>query len=49
MAEVRKFYQEHDLMGALRRQLRDEKTMKFVLDTGLGGHGAQRPPAEEKE
>jgi trigger factor len=32
VAEVKKFYREHDLMGALRRQLRDEKTMKFLLD-----------------
>lgn len=32
VAEVRQFYQERDLMGALRRQLRDEKTMKLLLD-----------------
>jgi trigger factor len=29
---VRQFYQERDLMGALRRQLQDDKTMKFLLD-----------------
>jgi trigger factor len=32
VAEVRQFYQERDLMGALKRQLRDEKTMKLLLD-----------------
>lgn len=31
-AQVRQFYQEHNLLGALRRQLRDEKTLKFLLD-----------------
>jgi hypothetical protein len=32
VTEVKKFYQEHELAGALQRQLRDEKTMKFLLD-----------------
>lgn len=32
VAEVRKFYQEHDLMGGLKRQLREDKTMKLLLD-----------------
>jgi trigger factor len=32
VAQVRQFYQEHDLLGALRRTLRDEKTMKLLLD-----------------
>jgi len=30
--EVRQFYQERDLMGPLRRQLQDDKTMKLLLD-----------------
>jgi trigger factor len=30
--EVRKFYQERDLIGGLKEQLRDEKTMKMLLD-----------------
>ena len=30
--EVRKFYRERDLMGPLRRQLQDDKTMKILLD-----------------
>jgi trigger factor len=38
--EVRKFYQERDLMGGVRRQLRDEKTMKFLLDQALVETGA---------
>ena len=32
MAEIRKFYEEHDLLGALRRTLLDDKTMKLLLD-----------------
>jgi trigger factor len=35
VAEVRKFYEEQDLTGALRRQLRDEKTMKLLLDKAV--------------
>jgi trigger factor len=30
--EVRKVYQERDLMGSLKQQLRDDKTMKMLLD-----------------
>jgi trigger factor len=30
--EVRKFYQERDLMVTLKEQLRDDKTMKLLLD-----------------
>ncbi len=41
--EVRKFYQERDLTGALKRQLRDEKTMKLLLDKANIGDAA-RPP-----
>ncbi len=32
MAQVRQFYEEHQLLGILRRQVQDEKTVKFVLD-----------------
>jgi len=32
VAQVRQFYEERQLLGSLRRQLRDEKTLKFVLD-----------------
>ncbi|OGP74101.1 MAG: trigger factor [Deltaproteobacteria bacterium RBG_13_58_19] len=32
LAQVRQFYQEHDLMEVLRRQLGDEKIMKLLLD-----------------
>ena len=32
VAEIKKFYQEHDLLGALRRTLLDDKTMKLLLD-----------------
>ena len=35
VAEVRKFYEERELTGALRRQLRDEKTMKLLLDKAV--------------
>jgi trigger factor len=48
VAEVKQYYQEHDLMGALRRQLRDEKTMKFLLDNASVETGPA-PQAEEKE
>jgi trigger factor len=48
VAEVKQYYQEHDLMGVLRRQLRDEKTMKFLLDNASVETGPA-PAAEEKE
>jgi len=32
VVEIKKFYQEHDLMGALRRTLLEDKTMKLLLD-----------------
>jgi trigger factor len=32
LTQVRQFYQEHDLMEVLGRQLRDEKVMKLLLD-----------------
>jgi trigger factor len=48
VAEVKKFYGEHDLLGGLRRQLRDEKTMKFLLDNA-SVETAPAAAAEEKE
>ncbi len=32
VAQVREFYREQNLMDVLRRQLRDEKTMKMLID-----------------
>jgi trigger factor len=32
VAQVRQFYQENDLLEALRRQLQDEKTLKLLVD-----------------
>jgi trigger factor len=32
LAQVRQFYEEHQLLGVLRRQLQDEKTVKFIVD-----------------
>ena len=46
--EVRQFYQERDLMGALRRQLQDDKTMKFLLDQASVA-AVPEVAAEEKE
>ena len=43
VAQVRQLYEERQLFGVLRRQLQDEKTMKFVLDH------AQIAPAPEAE
>ncbi len=48
VGEVRKFYQEHDLMGALKRQLREEKTMKMLLDQAILGDGPQPAPEAEE-
>ena len=48
VAEVRKFYEEQDLTGALRRQLRDEKTMKLLLDKAVVNTAPQAAP-EAKE
>ncbi|MFZ5451834.1 MAG: trigger factor [Thermodesulfobacteriota bacterium] len=41
--QVRQLYRESDLFGILRRQLRDEKTLKFLLEQ------AQIVPAPEAE
>jgi trigger factor len=45
--EVRKFYEDNDLMGALRRQLLEDKTMKLLLDKAE--IGTALPPAAEAE
>jgi trigger factor len=53
VAEVKKFYAEHDLMGPLRRQLLDDRTMKLLLDQaeiGTTALPAEAPEAaDEKE
>jgi trigger factor len=37
LAQVKQFYQEHQLLEGLRRQLRDEKVMKLLLDRAQVG------------
>jgi len=32
VTEIKKFYEEHELLGTLRRTLLDDKTMKLVMD-----------------
>jgi trigger factor len=53
VAQVKKFYEEHDLLRSLRRTLLDDKTMKLVLDKAEINPGAvpaeDAGPAEEKE
>lgn len=51
VTEVKKFYEEHDLLGALRRTLLDDKTMKLLLDKAeITAAAVEAPaPAEEKE
>lgn len=51
VTEVKKFYEEHDLLGALRRTLLDDKTMKLLLDKAeITAAAVEVPaPAEEKE
>ena len=53
VAEIKKFYEEHDLLGALRRTLLDDKTMKLVLDkaeiTAAAAAPEEAAPAEKKE
>jgi trigger factor len=46
VAEVRKFYQERELMGTLKRELRDDKTMKLLLDKATV---STAPPAAAPE
>jgi trigger factor len=51
VVEVKKFYQEHDLMGSLQRELRDDRTMKLLLDQaeiGTMAEAAAAPAAVEK-
>jgi len=51
VVEIKKFYEEHDLIGALRRTLLDDKTMKLLLDkaeiTAAAAEAAE--PAGEKD
>jgi trigger factor len=51
VAEIQKFYEEHDLLGSLRRTLLDDKTMKLLLDKAeiTAAAAAEAGPAEEKE
>ena len=48
---VKKFYEEHDLLGPLRGTLLDDKTMKLLLDKAEISTAAieAAAPAEEKE
>jgi trigger factor len=51
VVEIRNFYTEHNLLGALRRTLLDDKTMKLLLDkaeiTAAAAEAAE--PAGEKD
>jgi trigger factor len=49
--EIKKFYAEHDLLGALRRTLLEDKTMKLLLDKAEITAAAAEPlePAGEKD
>jgi trigger factor len=51
VAKIKSFYEEHDLLGALRRTLLDDKTMKLLLDkaeiTAAAAEAAA--PAGEKD
>jgi trigger factor len=50
--EVKKFYEEHDLLGTLRRTLLDDKTMKLLLDKAeinAAAVEAASPAAEEEK
>jgi trigger factor len=50
VAEVKKFYEEHNLKGILRQELQDEKTMKMVLDKAeISAIAAPAGEATEKE
>jgi trigger factor len=50
VAEVKKFYEEHNLKGILRQELLDEKTMKMVLDKAeISAIAAPAGEATEKE
>jgi trigger factor len=45
VTQVRDFYREHNLMDSLRRQLRDEKAMKMIIDQANFGAA----PAEARQ
>lgn len=47
MAQVREFYKERDLMEAVERRLRDEKTMKLVLDKAIIDTAPEAEAAQE--
>jgi trigger factor len=51
VVEIKKFYAEHNLLGALRRTLLDDKTMKMLLDKAEITAAATEPvePAGEKD
>jgi trigger factor len=44
--QVRKFYEENNLMESLRRQLRDEKVMQLILDAATLEPWAGSPDQE---
>lgn len=47
VAQVRQFYQENNLLEALRRQLRDEKTLKLLVEQA--DIKAPEPPAPQEQ
>lgn len=47
-SQVRQFYQENNLMEGLRRQLRDEKVMAFILDAAEIVPAAESPDQEKE-
>jgi trigger factor len=52
VTEIKKFYEEHELLGTLRRTLLDDKTMKLVMDKAeitAAAAPEAAAPAEEKE
>lgn len=51
VVEIKKFYEEHDLLPTLRRTLLDDKTMKLVMDKAeiTAAAAEEAAPAEEKE
>jgi trigger factor len=47
-AQVKQYYQENHLLEALRRQLRDEKTLKLLIEKAEI-KGPETPALEEQE
>jgi trigger factor len=47
LAQVRQYYEENHLMEGLRRQLRDEKVMKLILDAAELIPGDETPAPEK--